>query len=290
MPKSVTPFIKWVGGKRQLLETISNKYPDKVSKYCEPFVGGGCVMFDVINKLHPDEIMINDINSELINTYTQIKTNVDEMIESLIEFENLYNNSDDKQGLYLNKRSEFNMFKFGSDYSPPYRASIFIFLNKTCFNGLYRVNSSGSFNVPFGKHIKISFNTDNILNVNKALQNVNITCGDYRNCSKFIDKDTFVYIDPPYRPLNSTSAFNSYDNSGFNDNDQIQLSEFIHRISDIGAKFLLSNSDPTNTNPDDLFFDNIYYNYNIERVNARRLINSVSSGRGYIRELLISNY
>ena len=170
------------------------------------------------------------------------------------------------------------------------KAVYFIFLNKTCFNGLYRVNKNGQFNVPMGSYKNPSIcDEENLRNVNKALQNVTIVCGDYTLSQSFIDKDTFVYIDPPYRPISHTSGFTAYNTEAFDDNEQIRLAKFFDEISDVGAKAVLSNSDPKNVNPDDTFFDDLYSRYHIKRINATRAINSKAEKRGKISELLITN-
>ena len=249
---TVKPFIKWAGGKSQLLEEIRKKYPKNIKKYCEPFVGGGAVLLDVLANYHPQEVLINDINSELTNTYTQIKNNVESVILLLSEMQEKFwaMSESERKEYYYSKRERFNVLIGESVFSDE-KAALFIFLNKTCFNGLYRVNS---------------------------------------DCEGFIDKETFVYIDPPYRPLNETSSFTSYAKTEFGDEQQIQLGHFIETISVKGAMVVASNSDPKNTDETDNFFDEIYKNFLIKRVSATRMINSKSSGRGTINELLICNF
>ena len=170
------------------------------------------------------------------------------------------------------------------------KAAYFIFLNKTCFNGLYRVNRKGQFNVPMGAYKNpMICDIENLRNINKVLQNVTIVCGDYSISKQFIDKDTFVYLDPPYRPISNTSAFTSYNSDTFDDNEQIRLAKFIDEINTSGAKIVLSNSDPKNVNTEDIFFDELYKAYTIKRVSATRMINSKADSRGKIKELLICN-
>lgn len=287
------PFIKWVGGKSQLLEEIREKYPSKIEKYCEPFVGGGAVLFDVLSKFQPKEILINDINKELINTYSQIKNNCSGMISQLSEIQSIYkkHSIEKNKEFFYEKRSRYNELKVnGNDAENLEKAVLFIFLNKTCFNGLYRVNSKGLFNVPFNNAKNpLLCDEENLKNCSMLLQNVEMKIGDYKECKDFIDSDTFVYIDPPYRPLTQTAAFTSYSENSFSDKEQIELRNFITEISNKGAMVVASNSDPKNTNENDNFFDELYSHFEIERVSASRMINSNAKKRGLINELLISN-
>ena len=240
------PFIKWVGGKSQLLEEIREKYPSKMEKYCEPFVGGGAVLLDVLSKFQPKEVLINDINKELINTYSQIKNNCEEMIAQLSEIQSIYKNHSlqENKDFFYEKRARYNELKVnGNDAENLEKAVLFIFLNKTCFNGLYRVNSKGLFNVPFNNAKNpLLCDEENLQACSKLLQNVKMKIGDYKECIDFIDSNTFVYIDPPYRPLTPTAAFTSYSENGFSDKEQIELSNFISEISNKGAMVLASNS------------------------------------------------
>lgn len=287
------PFIKWVGGKSQLLEEIREKYPAKIEKYCEPFVGGGAVLFDVLSKFHPKEVLINDINKELINTYWQIKNNCSAMILQLSDLQNIYKNhtTEENKAFFYEKRIRYNELKVnGNDQENLEKAALFIFLNKTCFNGLYRVNSKGLFNVPFNNAKNpLLCDEENLRECSKLLQNVEMKVGDYKECKDFIDEKTFVYLDPPYRPLTQTSAFTSYSESGFSDKEQIELKDFIIEISKKDALVLASNSDPKNADENDNFFDELYSQFEIKRVSASRMINSNAKKRGAINELLISN-
>lgn len=287
------PFVKWVGGKSQLLDEIKEKYPLKFKKYCEPFVGGGAVLFDVLSTKQPETILINDINKELINTYSQIKNNCKDLISLLLEIQSIYKSHslEDNKAFYYEKRQRYNeLIMNGNDTENLEKAAIFIFLNKTCFNGLYRVNSKGLFNVPYNNAKNpLLCDIDNLQACSEILQNVEMKVGDYKGCKDFIDSDTFVYIDPPYRPLTQTAAFTSYSENGFTDKEQIELGNFITEISDKGAMILASNSDPKNSDINDDFFDNLYSKFEIERVAAARMINSNAKKRGAINELLISN-
>ena len=291
------PFIKWVGGKGQLLPEINKLYPIElgktINKYAEIFIGGGAVLFDILSKYKLDEVYISDKNLELINTYKSIRDSVDILIKSLKEMEEEYIPLDDENRkiYYYEKRQEYNNLKIDIEENNIEKASLFIFLNKTCFNGLYRVNKKGEFNVPMGayKNPKIC-DEENLKNVSMVLKNVKIIYADYRESKDFIDEKTFVYIDPPYRPLNITSSFTSYTENDFSDKEQRELAEYINVLNKKGAKIVISNSDPKNNNTDDNFFDELYKNYNINRVKATRMLNSNASLRGAINELLITNY
>lgn len=295
--KIVKPFLKWAGGKGQLLSEIEKCYPfdgKNITKYAEPFVGGGAVLFDILNRYKLSEIYISDINEELINTYRVVRDDLDSLIFLLssmqsefipldIEYRKLY---------YLAKRERFNDLKVNGNKSEnAEKAALMIFLNKTCFNGLYRVNKKGLFNVPMGSYKNpMICNEENLRAVSKKLQNVTIVCGDYRESANFIDDSTFVYFDPPYRPLSETSNFTSYTEDLFCDDKQIELARFVDDMHRKGAKIVISNSDPKNSNLYDNFFDNIYSAYNIKRVDAARMINCNGNTRGKIKELLISNF
>ena len=287
------PFVKWAGGKTQLLPEIRTKYPQTVIKYCEPFVGGGAVLFDVLQTFHPNEVLINDMNAELINIYQQIKSNCNLLIEQLSELQQNYKSQSLEKNkiLFYEKRLRYNELKINrNDAENLEKAALFIFLNKTCFNGLYRVNKRGEFNVPFNNAKNpLICDEENLRACSELLQNVQLKTGDYSNCKDFIDSETFVYLDPPYRPLTQTSAFTSYSEKGFSDKEQIELGNFIKEISEIGAKVLASNSDPKNANKEDNFFDELYSNFEIKRISASRMINSNAKKRGAISELLISN-
>ena len=287
------PFIKWVGGKTQLLDEIRRFYPAQIEKYCEPFVGGGAVLFDVLSRLCPKEVLINDINGELINTYYQIQMNCGDLIGILADLQERYWNSslEENKSLFLEKRERFNSLKVnGNKKENLEKAALFIFLNKTCFNGLFRVNSKGLFNVPFNNAKKpLLCDVENLKACSDLLRNVTMTVGNYAQCKGFIDSKTFVYIDPPYRPLTETAAFTSYNENGFGDKEQIELAEFIEEMSDRKAVVVTSNSDPKNVSEDDNFFDKLYKKFSIKRVSASRMINSNAKKRGAINELIISN-
>lgn len=291
------PFIKWAGGKGQLLNKIKEQYPkelgDTITKYAEPFIGGGAVLFDILQNYDLEEIYIGDINTSLINTYKSIRDNVNDVIKLLkiMEMEYIPLEKEKRKLYYYEKRDIFNKLKV-EDISTNNieKASIFIFLNKTCFNGLYRVNKKGLFNVPMGDYKNPTIcNENNLKSVSKALQNVNIVCGDYKQCELFVDNKTLVYFAPPYRPLTGTSNFKSYNESDFNDQQQIELANFINLLDKRGVSIISSNSDPKNVDENDNFFDDLYKNQKIFRVSASRMINSKSKSRGKINEILITN-
>ncbi|MDD5064209.1 MAG: DNA adenine methylase [Phycisphaerae bacterium] len=284
------PFLKWAGGKSQLLDEIEQRLPHglnsgKINTYVEPFVGGGAVFF-YISQNYPSikHFYLFDINQDLVNCYNAIKTDVESTIDDLkaLESEFLAKRNSSRKDFYYHIRAEFN-----ADRSP----AKLIFLNKTCYNGLYRVNGKDGFNVPFGDYKNPTIcDEDNLRNVSGLLQNSEIICGDFTDSEKYIDNRTFVYFDPPYRPLNATAGFTSYSKDGFLEQDQIKLAEFCSQIHSRGAKFLLSNSDPKNEDPADRFFEKRYKGFNIDIVKAARVINCQASGRGQINELLITNY
>jgi DNA adenine methylase len=206
------------------------------------------------------------------------------------EKEHLNHNDDSRKEYYYEKRDLFNSYIQSND-NEILRAALFIYLNKTCFNGLYRVNKKGLFNVPMGSYKNPTIcDTDNLVLVSKKLQNVEIISGDYGKTKDMIDENTFVYFDPPYRPLSKTAEFTSYTNADFNDVNQIELANYTKELSQKGAKILLSNSDPKNTNPNDEFFDELYKPFSINRISAKRSINRNAKDRGKISELLVCNY
>ena len=294
--KKIKPFLKWAGGKGQLIPEIEKYYPfnESINKYAEPFVGGGAVLFDILNKYELDTIYISDINAELINTYRIIRDNINDLIVLLkrMQGEFVPKDTEHRKEYYAAKRERFNYLKVNGDESINIeKAALMIFLNKTCFNGLFRVNKKGFFNVPMGAYKNpLICDEDNLRAVSEKLQNVTIVCGDYKKSKELIDKNTFVYFDPPYRPITETSSFTAYTENLFNDEEQIELAKFVNEMHKRGAKILVSNSDPKNSDTADDFFENIYASYRIKRVEATRMINCNGEARGKIKELLISNF
>lgn len=289
------PVIKWAGGKGQILHEIRKRYPlglgTTITKYAEPFVGGGAVLLDILGTYRLKEVFISDTNAELINLYRVIQNNVQDLIRALHQYKDefLALGLPGQKEYFAGKRKRFNELK--NDAIPGTElAALFVFLNKTCFNGLYRVNRKGGFNVPMGAYKEPPIcDEDNLLQVSRALSNVRISHGDYHASQTFIDEKTFVYFDPPYRPLNATSSFTSYTENCFNDDDQRDLARYILALADGGVHVLASNSDPHNTDPDDNFFDELYAPLTIERIHAYRMINSKAEKRGPVNELLIHN-
>ena len=295
--KKIKPFLKWAGGKGQLLAEIEKYYPfkdGKITKYAEPFVGGGAVLFDILNKFDLEDAYISDINAELINTYRIIRDDIDELVAILtvMQSEFVPMDTERRKVYYMARRERFNDLKVsGNDSVDIEKAALLIFLNKTCFNGLFRVNKKGLFNVPMGSYKNpMICDEENLRAVSEKLQNVKIVCGDYRESADFIDENTFVYFDPPYRPITDTASFTAYTENQFDDEEQIELARFVDDMHKKGAKVVISNSDPKNSNTEDVFFDNIYSAYKIKRVEATRMINCNSEARGKIKELLISNF
>ncbi|WP_396276648.1 DNA adenine methylase [Haloimpatiens lingqiaonensis] len=231
-------------------------------------------------------------------TYNVIKQKVHELINFLSQLEEQYLEVgiEEQEEIFYEQREKFNEEKSTIDYlnySDEWisHAGRMIFLNKTCFNGLYRQNRKGMYNVPFGKRKKVTIcDQSNLIAVNRVLQGVKLTIGDFQELSDYVDENTFIYIDPPYRPLSNTSSFNDYSKEPFNDDSQIRLADWVKLLDSKKAFFMLSNSDPTNTDPEDKFFENLYKNFTINKVKASRAINSKGSGRGKVNELLILNY
>lgn len=297
------PFFKWAGGKNQLLPEFTIRLPSDLlngylNRYVEPFIGGGAVYFYLLQLFPFKESYICDVNEELILTYQVVKKDVYALISLLSEFQDRYDSLDESGRSHeyykirdnLNrKHEEFDYSTYNDDWID--RAAQLLFLNKTCYNGLFRLNSKGGFNVPFGRYKNPRIlNEPNLLKASKILSKTTILKGDFSICQEYIDEKTFVYIDPPYRPLSQTSSFTSYSQGGFYEKDQIRLSKFFADIDRIGAKVMLSNSDPKNEDPSDHFFDHLYQDFNIERVFAKRSINSKGNKRGEIKEIIVMNY
>ncbi|MFY9310920.1 MAG: DNA adenine methylase [Bacteroidia bacterium] len=290
------PFLKWAGGKTQLINQIAKTLPKELSStdfvYVEPFIGSGAVLFWFLEHFPTmKKAVINDLNADLINTYNTIKNKPHELIAVLKGFEEAFrtleSKPDKRKNYYYNQRTLYNT-RSGNNVL---QAALFIFLNRTCFNGLYRVNKNNEFNVPMGSYRNPTIcDSENILSVSKALQNVEILCGDYEQTLKHAGKRAFFYFDPPYKPISITSSFNSYANSGFDDEEQARLARFCAKLDKQNHKWMLSNSDVKTTESDNLFFDVLYSNFTIRRVKARRNINSKADKRGQLNELLITNY
>ena len=284
--KTVKPFVKWAGGKNSLIPQITKYYPFElkngfIERYIEPFVGGGAVLIDILQKYEIKEAYAFDINIDLINCYNVIKNNVEELINELDKKEKNFIalNDEERQNYFYDIRAEYNSYKL-NDKLDVKRASEFIFLNRTCFNGLYRVNKDGKFNVPCGKYKNPTIcDSNNLRNLSELIKNVIFEYGDYRKSEKYVNNNTFVYFDPPYRPLSATSGFTSYTKEDFNDDNQKELANYFYKLDLKNAKLMLSNSNPKNVNKDDNFFENIYKGFVINEVSAKRMINANAKGR-----------
>ncbi|WP_322909062.1 DNA adenine methylase [Mycoplasmopsis felis] len=272
------PFLKWVGGKTQLLNKVNELIPKDFNTYIEPFVGGGAVLFNI----KPENFIINDVNSELINLYQVIKNRkyFNDLLNNLKIHQNNHNEEYFYQIRNMDRVSDFNSINKVA------RAARMIYLNKSCFNGLYRVNSKGFFNVPSGKKEKVNlYDYDNILQIHQYLQNSNnqLMNIDFEECLKYANKGDFVYLDPPYDNYENKITFTSYDQNNFNKSEQIRLFKVFQELDKKGVKLMLSNH---NTE----FIQNLYKDYKIFVVHAKRNINSKGDGRGAVEEVLIINY
>lgn len=295
-PTQAKPFVKWAGGKGQLLDQLNMLLPNDFATsealtYVEPFVGGGAMLFFILST-YPNikKAVINDLNTDLITTYKVIKSKVNELIEQLTKMQDVYYalaSEQAKKEYYLAQREQYNT-KTNNDVET---AALFIFLNRTGFNGLYRVNSKGQYNVPFGKANKPKIcDKETLLADHALLQKVEILNGDFADVLDHVNGKAFFYFDPPYRPLPKTASFTAYSKDGFGDDQQRRLAAMCRQIDAAGNRWLQSNSDPHNTDPEDMFFEALYEGFDINRVTATRMINSKADGRGRITELTIRNY
>ncbi len=297
------PFLKWAGGKRQLLPQIDGFLPQAVkngsiNRYVEPFAGSGALFFHVAQSYPLEELYISDSNPELIIAYRTIQRRVEDVISALQEIEFHYHPmaEEERKVFFYEQRTQFNaaltVFETGSlPQENAKRTAQLIFLNRTCYNGLFRVNSRGEFNVPFGRYKNPTIcDAANLQAAAKVLQRTEIHFGPYSDCKNIVDENTLVYFDPPYRPISLTASFTAYSRQLFDDKAQMDLAEFYRMLDERGAWLMLSNSDPKNIDPNDRFFEAAYEGFRIERVRARRRINSQPDKRGPIYELLIINY
>jgi len=269
------PFLKWAGGKGQLLPQYNKFFPQTFNNYLEPFLGGGAVFFHLYStgKITPDKkVILIDSNEDLINTYKVIQNRVDLLIAHL------------KSGKYVNEESVYYEIREWTPTNLVERAARTIYLNKTCYNGLYRVNKKGKFNVPFGRYKNpLICDEKNLKAVNRSLKGVKLIIGDFSNCLKYADLGDFIYFDPPYQPISSTSNFTSYTKDSFGLEDQKRLADVFRELDKRKCKVMLSNSDTS-------FIRKLYKQFRIEVVRAKRYINSNPAGRGEVRELVILNY
>jgi len=298
------PFLKWAGGKSQLIAQLKINYPQalqlgQIKNYYEPFLGGGAVFFQIIKHYPVEKFYLSDINEDLILVYQVIQKEIHALLELLATYQTEYLSLEPEQrkAKFYEIREEYNQTRFQFNYQQISkhwisRAAQLIFLNKTCFNGLFRNNQKGAFNVPFGdyKNPKI-LDESNLINVSQVLQGVVLNVADFSELEKAkISKDSLIYLDPPYRPISPTSSFTTYNKRRFDDTAQIRLADTFKKLDHQGVKLMLSNSDPKNIDENDCFFETQYAGFYIQRILANRMINRVGSQRGKITELLITNY
>ena len=299
MNTEAKPFVKWAGGKGQLISQLEHHLPRDLKEqeftYIEPFVGGGALLFYMLQHFtNIKRAVINDVNTYLITAYRVIKNTPDVLIERLADLEEKYFalvEAEAKKKFYLQVRDIFN----GEKLDDIDRSKYLIFLNRTCFNGLYRVNAKGKFNVPFGRHLHPTICNAEVIKADSQVLNrvdMVILNGDFGITQNYMSNGyNFFYFDPPYRPLNATSSFNSYSKEDFNDDEQIRLRDYCAFLNDNpNVKWMLSNADCSAKNPEDKFFEEIYADFSINRVYASRAINANPNKRGKLTELLIKNY
>jgi len=271
---SIPTFVKWAGGKKQLMDQFKAFFPKQIDRYFEPFVGGGAVAFYIIQNYHPKEVMISDINNELVNTYRVIKSNVDELIKSLKEHKEKHSENYYYQVRHLDPLHLSNID----------RASRFIYLNKTCYNGLYRVNSNNQFNVPFGKYKNPAiFNETELKRISTVLDDFQIKCMSFEKVLYYAEEGDFIYFDPPYHPIKQGKSFTKYARRDFLEKEQEQLAQVFKKLNSKKCKVMLSNSSTE-------FIKNLYKDFHVHTVTARRMINCDANGRGKINEFVITNY
>ncbi len=303
LPCVAKPFLKWVGGKTQLVEQLDSNIPDGLAAgsircYVEPFVGGGSFFFHVAQKFQLEKLVIADSNQDLILAYWTIRDRVDDLIDTLEDIQKAYLSLEEseRQEFYYKTRDVFNAGKFSVDpqsFSSDWieRTAQLIFLNKTCFNGLFRVNASGMFNVAFGRYENPKIcDPGNLTAVSRILERTEILLGDFTCVKEHMDSKTFAYLDPPYRPLSATSNFTAYSSSTFTHSDQQRLAEFCGMANRLGSKLMISNSDPDNIGAVDTYFEDNYPGFRIVRAFANRMVNCKADKRGKISELIIMNY
>jgi len=288
------PILKWAGGKSQLTSAIDARIPIHLKSepftYVEPFIGGGAMFFWICENYQVEQAVINDVNSDLVNCYKVVRDDVDRLIARLNHYQDSYwglsGDKERKKAFFYDVRIAFNE----NDENGIEKAAQLIFLNKTCFNGLYRVNRKGFFNVPIGSYKKpVICNSENLQSASFALKDAIILNGDYSDTLKYATERSLFYLDPPYKPISKTSNFNAYAKGEFDDQEQIRLSEFCKNLTTRNTSWVLSNSDVNTEENPNSFFDDLYMDFDIRRVQATRAINSVSSKRGKLNELLISN-
>jgi len=273
----VPTFVKWAGGKTQLLNQFTNLFPKKIDRYFEPMIGSGAVFFYIQKRYKPTFSMISDVNENLINLYTNVRDNTKQLI-LMLKVHKL-NHMKNPEKYYYDMRKKFNETK-----DPFEKSALLIYLNKTCFNGLYRVNSKGEFNVPFGKYKNPAIVQDKkLIAATKLLKNVEIKVMSFEKILDFAKENDFIYFDPPYQPISKTSSFTSYQKTDFSDKEQKKLAKVFQRLDEKGCRVMLSNSEHP-------FVKELYDGYNIKVVKAKRMISCNANGRGAISELVMRNY
>ncbi|MBQ7252449.1 MAG: DNA adenine methylase [Kiritimatiellae bacterium] len=297
--ETIKPFIKWAGGKTQLLPELDARLPEDFKRtvrvYAEPFVGGGALLFHLLAKgLRPERVVVNDSNPDLANAWRVVQSHAAELVEALDELQTDYRartGEEDRRAFYLAVRDAYNAAIADCADNPVRRTARMLFLNRTCFNGLYRVNAKGAFNVPFGRYANPRIcDRETLLADSAALAGVEILDGDFADALAGAGPDWFVYFDPPYRPISATSGFRDYTQGGFDDREQHRLADVCRTLDRKGVRWLLSNSDPKGTDPGDTFFDGLYAGFDIRGVQASRMVNAKADRRGKLGEILVSNF
>lgn len=274
MKRGVPTLVKWAGGKKQLLGQFENFFPKKINRYFEPFIGGGAVAFHILKNYKPKEAFLSDKNEGLINVYKNVKYNVEELIEILKDYKELHS----KENYYVIREQD------PKKLPDIYKAARFIYLNKTCFNGLYRVNSKGKFNVPIGSYENPAIcSEENLREISRMLKNVKLKTMSFENVITHVKKGDFIYFDPPYYPLKKGKSFTTYTKDNFLEEEQKLLADIFDKLHKKGCMVMLSNSDTE-------FIKNLYENFNLNFVRASRMINSNGKDRGKINEVLVTNY
>jgi DNA adenine methylase len=303
LAQDALPFVKWMGGKRNLLDSLEPLFPPAlkdghIHTYCEPFLGGGAIFLHLASQYAFERIYLSDVNPDLVMAYQVVRDHIDQLITQLQQMAEQYFALDPQAqaDTFQATRSAFNQTRTSAIPPDDIDARIthtthFIFLNKTCYGGMFRVNSKGHFNVPFGKHKRPQIvNEPNLRRVSTVLQGADIALAPYHALPSDLDDGCFVYFDPPYRPLTQTSSFTRYHGDAFTDEDQATLATLFRKYDQRDVALMLSNSDPTQVNPNDRFFDELYEGFHIQRIHALRKINSTDAKRGRTAEIVITNY
>lgn len=273
--EAIAPVVKWVGGKRQLLPVLKPLFPREFSSYCEPFLGGGAVLFSLL----PERAIVNDLNRDLMLLYTVIRDDVEALIRTLSLHENT------QAHFYAVRDMDRDKAAYQS-LPDVEKAARLVYLNKTCYNGLFRVNSAGEFNSPFGYYKKPNIVNASVLRAVSGYLNraeIAIYSEDFADTLNRVERGCFVYLDPPYDPVSDTASFTGYQKDGFGRNEQMRLKQCCDALTERGVRFMLSNSAT-------YFIRELYGGYRMTEVDAKRAVNSDASGRGHVKEVVIRNY